>query len=212
MSEVIRRAKPFVHRVVVVDGYSQDNTFETAWNAGADVIYQDGDGKGMALRTAFEKLYADIYITIDGDATYDANEMGKIIQPILDQEADMVVGSRLGGRMEQGSISKINQIGNNLFNFLINLFFGGEITDSQSGFRAFNRRVIDGLTLSSQSFEVETELTIKTLLRGLKIKEVPISYCKRRGTPSKLSSLKAGSRILKTIFKSTLKNSKDGYI
>ncbi len=205
VSEVIRKAKPFVHRVVVVDGHSQDNTFGTALKEGVDVIYQDGKGKGMALRTVLDRFYSDIYVVIDGDATYDAQEMGKIIKPVLEGEADMLIGSRFRGEMERGSISTINKIGNNLLTFLINFFFSGKITDSQSGFRAFKRNVIESFTLSSQGFEIETELTAKTLKRGLKIKEVPITYRKRRGTPSKLSALRAGSRSLMIIMKCYLK-------
>jgi hypothetical protein len=77
--------------------------------------------------------------------------------------------------------------------------FDGRITDSQSGFRAFHRRILDGLTLSAQGFEIETELTVKALQRGHTILEIPIAYGTRRGTPSKLSALSAGSRIMTTI-------------
>lgn len=204
VADVIQKAKPFVHQVVVVDGYSQDETCALARKAGSDVIYQDGKGKGMALRTAFNRVDADVYVTIDGDATYDAGEMGQLIQPILDGDADMVIGSRLRGKMERGSISTLNILGNNLFNLLINSLFGGQITDSQSGFRAFHRRVLDTFTLTSQGFEIETELTVKALQRGLVIREIPITYGTRRGTPSKLSALSAGSRIVTTILSCSL--------
>jgi glycosyltransferase involved in cell wall biosynthesis len=204
VADVIQKAKPFVHQVVVVDGYSQDETCALARKAGSDVIYQDGKGKGMALRTAFNRVDADIYVTIDGDATYDAGEMGQLIQPLLEGDADMVIGSRLRGKMEQGSISTLNILGNNLFNLLINSLFGGQITDSQSGFRAFHRRVLDTFTLTSQGFEIETELTVKALQRGLTIREIPITYGTRRGTPSKLSALSAGSRIVTTILSCSL--------
>jgi dolichol-phosphate mannosyltransferase len=205
IADVVQNTKPFVHTVVVVDGFSNDETCARARQAGSDVIYQEGQGKGMALRTAFDRVEADIYVTIDGDATYDAREMDKLIQPIQDGDADMVIGSRLQGKMEHGSISRVNILGNHVFNFLINHLFGGTITDSQSGFRAFHRRVLEGLTLTSQGFEIETELTVKTLQRGMTIREIPITYGTRRGTPSKLSALSAGSRIMTTIF-SCLRN------
>jgi glycosyltransferase involved in cell wall biosynthesis len=204
VSEVIRKATPFVDHVVVVDGHSQDETCALARKAGSAVIYQEGKGKGMALRTAINQVDADIYVTIDGDATYDAEEMDQLIQPILDGDADMVIGSRLRGKMEHGSISTLNILGNHLFNLLINSLFGGRITDSQSGFRAFRRQGLEGLTLSSQGFEIETELTVKALQRGLTILEIPITYGARRGTPSKLSALSAGSRIVTTILSCSL--------
>jgi dolichol-phosphate mannosyltransferase len=197
--EVIRKAQQFTSHVVVVDGHSNDDTCERAKTAGAEILYQEGKGKGWALRTAFSQLNSDIYVTIDGDATYDASELVNLVQPIIDGKADMVVGSRLKGCMEPGSISRVNKIGNNLFNFLINHIFNGEISDSQSGFRALSDYAVKQLNLTSHDFEVETEITIKALKAGLRIKEVPIQYSRRRGTKSKLHSFKDGSRILKTI-------------
>jgi dolichol-phosphate hexosyltransferase len=199
IAEVVKKAKLFTDRIVVVDGHSQDDTMLAASEAGAEVILQAGKGKGMALRTAFSKIESDLYVIIDGDATYDVMELENIIRPVLKGEADMVVGSRLRGTMEDGSITFTNKIGNDLFNLLINSFFRGKITDSQSGFRAISRRAVENMNLSSEGFEVETEITIKTLKQGLKIKEVPITYLKRRGSRSKLNSFKAGSKILRTI-------------
>lgn len=204
MAEVVKKAKQFAHRVVVVDGFSEDDTCKMALESGAEVIFQEGEGKGMALRTIFNKVDGDIYVVIDGDATYDALEMGKVVQPLLEGEADMVIGSRLKGEMEEGSISRINKLGNRLFNYIINSFFDGKITDSQSGFRAMSRKAVESLNLSSKGFEVETEMTVKALKQGLRVSEIPITYRRRRGSPSKLNSFKAGSRILRTIFHSSL--------
>jgi dolichol-phosphate mannosyltransferase len=196
---VIRKAQQFTTHIVVVDGHSNDDTCDRAKHAGADIIYQEGKGKGWALRTAFKQVQSDIYVTIDGDATYDARELINLVQPIIDDRADMVVGSRLKGCMEPGSISKVNKIGNNLFNFLINNIFNGDVSDSQSGFRAITDHAVRQLNLTSHDFEVETEITIKALKAGLRIKEIPINYSRRRGTKSKLNSFKDGTRILKTI-------------
>lgn len=196
---VIARAKRYVDQVVVVDGDSVDGTSAIAYAAGADVILQDGKGKGMALRTVFEKIPGDIYVIIDGDATYDPLQIQRLVAPILRSEADVVIGSRLQGKMEMGSISHVNIVGNKLFNLLINAFFNGQITDSQSGFRALSREALDAMDLVTQGFEIETEITIKALKRGLRVLEVPISYFRRRGTPSKLNAISAGSRILRTI-------------
>jgi glycosyltransferase involved in cell wall biosynthesis len=204
VSEVIQKAQPYVDRVVVIDGHSHDNTCAQARQAGCDVMYQEGKGKGMALRTALARIDADIYVIIDGDATYDATEMSKLLRPVLDGDADMVIGSRLQGKMECGSISTLNIMGNHLFNLLINYLFDGRITDSQSGFRAFHRRVVADLSLSSQGFEIETELTVKALQRGLTILDIPITYRTRRGTPTKLSAFRAGSRIVATILACSL--------
>ena len=197
---VIERARKFVDHVVVVDGHSSDATSAIAGEAGADVILQDGKGKGMAIRTVFQKVPGDIYVIIDGDATYDPFEINRIVDPIIRDEADIVIGSRLQGKIEEGAISRVNIVGNKLFNFLINTLFNGRITDSQSGFRALSRKAIDAIDLVTNGFEIETEMTIKALKEGLRVLEVPIRYLRRRGTPSKLSAFTAGSRILKTIF------------
>ena len=204
VAEVVQKAKQMVHRVVVVDGHSEDATCEIASKSGAEVLLQDGMGKGAALRTVFNKIEEDICVILDGDATYDPLEIEQIIKPILDDEADMVVGSRLMGKMEDGAITRVNKVGNRLFNFLINSCFKGNVTDSQSGYRALNRKTFESLNLSSNGFEVETEMTIKALKHGFKVKEIPITYLRRKGTPSKLNSVKAGSNIFKMILTSSL--------
>jgi glycosyltransferase involved in cell wall biosynthesis len=197
ISEVVRTANQYVDEVVVIDGHSRDDTVKNALDAGARVLLQDGKGKGMALRTAFAEVQGDIYVVIDGDATYDANEIERMVRPIMNREADIVVGSRLNCKLEDGSMSRINKFGNSLFNLLINVFFGGMIIDSQSGFRALHKNVIENLTLLSKGFEIETEITVKAL--KFRIREIPIVYRKRRGTPSKLNFLLDGFTILKTI-------------
>lgn len=208
VTEVVVMAKQFAHRVIVIDGHSQDDTVKKAWEAGAEIINQDGKGKGMALRTVFDNIKGGVYVTIDGDATYNPQEIGKLTQPILNGDVDVVIGSRLKGTMEAGSISKTNILGNRFFNFLINLLYNGKITDSQSGFRAMSRKAIESMNLSSEGFEIETEMTIKALIQGLRIREIPITYVRRRGSPSKLNSFKDGSRILKMIIRPSKQNLK----
>ncbi|MDQ1280445.1 MAG: dolichol-phosphate hexosyltransferase [Thermoproteota archaeon] len=204
-ADVVKKAKKFAHRVVVVDGHSADGTCEVASMAGAEIFVQEGKGKGMALRTAFDRLVeGDVFVIIDGDGTYDVLETGRLLQPVLDGEADMVVGSRLRGEMEAGSISRTNMLGNLVFNVLINLRFNGKVSDSQSGYRVLNRRVVDKLNLRAKGFEVETEMTMKALKNKLMVKEIPIAYSKRRGSRTKLNSFKAGSRILVEILRSSV--------
>jgi glycosyltransferase involved in cell wall biosynthesis len=204
VGEVIRKARKLVDKVVVVDGHSDDETPEMAKIYGAEVLVQEGFGKGMAIRTAFKKVDEDILVIIDGDSTYDASEIDSLVQPILRDEADMVVGSRLIGKMEEGAMTSFHRLGNNGFNALINLLTGSHITDSQSGFRVIKGVWARSLSLVSTSFEVETEITMKALKHGLRITEIPISYRKRVKTVSKLSGFRAGWRILKTIIRCSL--------
>ena len=200
VAEVIDQARQFTDRIFVVDGHSEDETYEVAFKSGAEVLLQDGKGKGMALQTAFKKIHGEVYVIIDGDGTYDALEMENLLQPIFEDKADIVVGSRLRGKLEDGSITRVNKLGNGFFNLLINLCYNGAISDSQSGFRAMNRKAVETLSLSSKGFEIETEITVKALKKRLRILEVPITYRKRTGSRSKLNSVKDGSRILKNIF------------
>ncbi len=199
--EVISKAYGLTDLTVVVDGNSSDNTITIAKDSGAEILTQEGRGKGMAIQTALEKIDGDIYVIIDGDATYDASEMNAVISPILKGEVDMVIGSRLLGQMEVGSISRTHLFGNRLFNALINLLNHSNITDSQSGFRAIDGQALKNLRLSTNGFEIETEITVRALRNGLRVKEVPISYKGRRGTSSKLNGFGAGMKILRTILR-----------
>jgi dolichol-phosphate mannosyltransferase len=204
VGQVIRKAKIFADRVIVVDGHSSDDTSLVANSLGAEVLIQEGKGKGMALRTAFDKIDEDIYVTIDGDATYDASEISSLVSPILKGEADMVIGSRLTGNMEEGAITRFHKIGNRVFNIMINVLNKSHISDSQSGFRAINGKCVKCFGLRAQSFEIETEMTIQAMKMGMRVKEVPITYRKRTGSPSKLSGFRAGYRIVKTILRCSL--------
>ena len=199
--EVISRAHGLTDLTVVVDGNSSDDTVAVARDSGAEVLIQEGKGKGMAIQTALSKIDADIYVIIDGDATYDPYDIHAIISPIIGGEADMVVGSRLRGQMEKGAINRTHLLGNHLFNALINVLNHSDISDSQSGFRAIAGEAFRNLRLSSKGFEIETEMTVRALRNGLRVKEVPIRYRGRRGSPSKLSGLGAGTSILKTILR-----------
>jgi glycosyltransferase involved in cell wall biosynthesis len=201
IGEVIKGALNYADRVVVVDGNSGDNTILVAEKNGAEILTQEGVGKGMAVRTAFNRIFGDIYVIIDGDATYDAVEIDELVSPILNGEADMVVGSRLSGKMEKGSISRTHLVGNSLFNALINLLHGSNIKDSQSGFRAINGRFVRDMGLRTEGFEIETEITIRALKQGLRVKEIPITYRRRRGSNSKIHSISSGWKILRTIIK-----------
>jgi dolichol-phosphate mannosyltransferase len=206
VGQVIRKARIFADRVIVVDGHSSDDTLLISNRLGAEVLLQEGKGKGMALRTAFDKIDEDIYVTIDGDATYDVAEISLLVSPMLRGEADMVVGSRLAGNMEEGAITGFHQFGNHAFNIMINALNGSHISDSQSGFRAIDGKWAKCFRLQAQSFEVETEMTIQALKMGMRVKEVPITYKKRTGSPSKLSGIGAGYRIVKTILRCSLNN------
>ena len=164
--------------VYVFDNNSTDETVEEAKKAGAIVRSEKRQGKGNVVRSMFRQVDADVYVMVDGDGTYPAEKVKELIQPVVEDEADMVIGSRLH-TVSESHFKLPNRLGNRLFLVLLNAIFGERITDLLSGYRAFNRRVVKGLPLLSRGFEIETELTVKCLERRHRIVEVPINLSPR---------------------------------
>jgi len=192
-------------RILVFDNNSTDNTANIALEAGAQVIDVRQRGKGYVVKAMFEKVDADIYVLVDGDDTYPANRVSDLIQPIIDGDADMTVGSRLSewNKTDFSSakgFKKINLVGNLLYRGLINWIFRTDLKDILSGYRGLNHKVVKTLPLFLKGFEIETELTIKSISRGFRIKEIPIELSERPiGSLSKIKVIKDGIRILRTI-------------
>jgi glycosyltransferase involved in cell wall biosynthesis len=185
--------------IYVFDNNSTDRTVELARKAGAQVFFEQRQGKGYVVQSMFRRVDADVYIMVDGDATYPSAEVHKLLAPILSDEADMVVGSRLHGEAES-QFKSLNRFGNHLFLSVLNSTFKVRITDMLSGYRAFNRQFVKGLPLFGGGFETETELTIKALDRGYRIVEVPVNLTARpEGSFSKIRIVQDGMRILHTI-------------
>ena len=184
--------------IVVIDGHSTDRTRDIALEKGAEVIVQRGRGKGNAIKQAFSSIECDVLVLIDGDGTYIPSESKDLIKPILNDEADHVIGNRFA-RYEKGAFTRLNLIGNKLLNLAFRLTFGEKLHDILSGYRALKGELIRDLSLYSSGFEIEAELTAETLRRGYRIKEVPITYRARRGE-TKLRPLRDGLRIALTIY------------
>lgn len=202
ISKVITNVRETVPNaeIYVFDNNSTDRTVEIAKSSGAIVIKEKRQGKGFVVQSMFNKIDADIYIMIDGDNTYDISSVKKMINMILNDEADMMVGNRLKSYTER-SFRPLHTFGNKLVRFLINKLFKTNLKDIMSGFRVMNRDFVKNINIMSSGFEVETEMTIKALKYSYVIKEVDIQYRARpQGSFSKLSTLKDGIRVLKTIF------------
>ncbi len=188
------------YEVIVVDDGSKDNTRHCASNNRAQLIsYFTNRGKGYAVRTGLAKARGQILVTLDADGSHRPDEIPKLVRPLL-HGVDVVIGSRF--LSSNGKVtSRLHTLGNHLFNLLILLFTQKKITDSQTGFRAFKRQALRGIGLFSNGYEIESELTVKTLKNGFKVQEEPISCDPRKSGYSKLSPLKDGLTILKTILK-----------
>ena len=193
-----RRALPGAE-VIVFDNSSTDGSAAKAQAAGATVVRVPRQGKGHVLRSAFDRVKADLYVVVDADDTYSADQIEDLIQPILRGEADMVVGAR-EHFSQPDAIRPLHRIGNRLIVGFLNVCFGARLRDILSGYRALSGDMVRELPLLTPGFEVETELTLETLERGFRIVEVPVQYRRRpQGSVSKLSSFKDGYRILMTI-------------
>jgi glycosyltransferase (TIGR04182 family) len=185
--------------IIVFDGNSKDRTRDMAKKAGGKVILQKTKGKGNAIQEIFSRIKSDIYILVDGDDTYPASDVHKLIKPVLRKEADMTVGNRLDQR-EKDSLSLLHLFGNRIITSTLNRAFNVKLRDVLSGYRVISRKVAEDLILLSKGFEIETELTIKTLIENYRIKEIPIRYRARpKGSEAKLNSFNDGYLIIYTI-------------
>ncbi|HVF73130.1 MAG TPA: glycosyltransferase [Chthoniobacterales bacterium] len=185
--------------VCVFDNNSTDRTVERARAAGARVLHEARRGKGFVIQSAFRHIDTDVYVLVDGDATYPAPAVHSLIAPILTGDADMVVGSRLHAH-SQSQFRQINRWANRMVVFILKIVFGVRLTDVLSGYRAFNRRFVKNLPLFGGGFEIETELTIKAVARGYRIVEVPVNLTVRpEGSHSKVNLFRDGMLILTTI-------------
>ncbi|GEA62422.1 glycosyltransferase family 2 protein [Vibrio comitans] len=183
--------------VYVYDNNSTDNTVEEAREAGAIVRYEHRQGKGEVVRRMFADIQADIYVMSDGDNTYDASICPKLISQLIDENLDMLIGTR---SRELSSYPKGHVIGNKLFSNLINKAFNSNLEDVFSGYRIMSNRFVKSIPLFSDGFQVETELTVHSLQHKIPIKEVPTKYVPRpEGTESKLKTYRDGFKILNFI-------------
>jgi glycosyltransferase involved in cell wall biosynthesis len=183
----------------VFDNNSTDRTAERAKAAGARVLHETRRGKGFVVQSIFRYIDADLYVMVDGDATYPAPAVHALIAPIAADDADMVVGSRLHAQ-SRSEFKHVNRWANRLVLLLLKLVFGVRLTDVLSGYRAFNRRFVKNLALFGGGFEVETELTIKAVMKGYRIAEIPVDLVPRPGqSHSKVRLFRDGMVILSTI-------------
>jgi glycosyltransferase involved in cell wall biosynthesis len=185
--------------IYVFDNNSTDRTVAEAKTAGALIFHEKRQGKGYVVQSMFRKISADVYVMVDGDGTYPAPEVHRLIEPILTDEADIVIGSRLH-REANSQFKTRNRLGNRFFLYVLNYTLGASITDMLSGYRAFNRAFVKGVPLFGGGFETETELTIKALNRGFRIVEVPVNLTTRpEGSFSKIRIFRDGFLILNTL-------------
>jgi glycosyltransferase involved in cell wall biosynthesis len=189
------------YEIIVVDDGSTDDTGQIAGRYKATVLSNGkNQGKGYALRKGFQHAQGNIIVTIDSDGAHRPKEIPDLVHPLLNG-FDIVSGSRFLGR-GRDSTSRLNLLGNFLFNITIMILTRKLVTDSQTGFRAFKKEFLQKISLESCSYEIEAEMTVKGLKNGFVFKEIPISCKKRKYNISKLKILSDGTKILRAILKS----------
>ncbi len=185
--------------VLVVDGHSADRTVELARAAGAEVLLQEGKGKGAAVVQALRAIREPIVVMMDGDGTYLPSEVERLLAPVREGMADHVIGNRFA-RPESGAFTRLNFFGNKVLNKLFGLGYGVWLSDILSGYRAFRREAVLAQNLNRSGFEIETEMTVESVKQGHRFAEVPITYRPRvSGMAAKLHPLRDGMRIFWTI-------------
>ncbi len=186
--------------IYVYDNNSTDGTVEAARQTGAIVRRETYQGKGHVVRRMFNDVEADVYVLVDGDATYDAPSAPGMIEKLVDERLDMVVAARLDG--EVTAYRRGHRAGNRLLTGFVAHMFGRSFTDMLSGYRVFSRRFVKSFPILSGGFEIETELTIHALELELPVGEIATPYYARvSGSASKLSTWSDGFRILWTVLK-----------
>lgn len=187
--------------IFVFDNNSNDRSVEIVRAKGIEPVMVMNRGKGEVIKSMFATVEADIYIMLDSDDTYDTADIHKLVEAIR-EGSDMVVGDRLSTSYYKENKRSFHNIGNSSVLFLTNWIFGGEYKDVMTGYRGFSRRFVKEIDLSESGFTIETEMSIRTLLKSFKVTNVPINYRDRpTGSYSKLSTYKDGMKVLLLIAK-----------
>lgn len=192
------------HEIIVVDDCSVDNSLEVAKKQQVKLYSLNQNmGKGYALRVGFAKAKGDIVATIDSDGSHRPEELPLLLEPLLKGEADLVIGSRFS--TPTMATSRRNQAGNRLFNSLIRFLTRIPIADSQSGYRVMTSKVLRSMYLISNEYQIETEMLVKSVRRGFRIREVPITFEQRTYGRSQIDPMRDGVKILCSIITAYLR-------
>jgi glycosyltransferase involved in cell wall biosynthesis len=211
IADIIERTKRVMQQtasnfeIIVVDDHSRDKSLLIAkMHNPKTITLKQHMGKGYALRAGFAKAKGDIIVTIDSDGSHRPEELPRVLAPVLHDKADLVIGSRYLNQKNVAS-RKLNAFGVKLFNIFIELLTGVAITDSQSGYRAMKREVLKSQKLKSGTYEIESEMLVKTAKKHFRVTEVPISFEQRTYGVSGVDPVADGFKILLSIISAYLR-------
>ena len=188
--------------IYVYDNNSKDGTDKIAKNAGAIVRYEHQQGKGNVIRRMFSEIDAECYLMVDGDDTYPAEAASQMVDKILNDKADMIVGDRLSSTYFEENKRPFHNFGNSIVRWSINTLFKNDIKDIMTGYRAFSYRFVKTFPVLSKGFEIETEMSIHAVDKNMFVENVIIDYRDRpEGSESKLNTYSDGINVLMTIMR-----------
>jgi glycosyltransferase involved in cell wall biosynthesis len=194
---------PLVSKVYVADNNSTDRTASIAVESGSEVIFEEQQGKGYALRRLFADVEADFYVMVDGDGTYESNALEKMIELTYKHRVDMLIGTRCNSETETGSNAPYRRghvFGNKVLTGMFRRLFKLDIEDTLSGYRVLSRRFVKSFAADSSGFEVETDLNVHAALVGARVMQIDTVYGARpEGSQSKLNTFSDGLRVVKRI-------------
>jgi len=208
LEPILIGVKKHADEVIVIDGHSSDSTRSIAERHGVPVHMDRDRGKGDAMRMAIPIATGDILVYIDADGSHDPDDIPRLVKPIQQKEADMVIGSRFKGGSDElvGNINQLFRItGSNIITTFINYRWNVHLSDTQNGFRALTREAAESIDLEIDGFPIETEMDIQLLQRGFKIDEVPAHEYRRKGGESKIRLLKIWHQYPVLLIKTLLK-------
>lgn len=203
IEKVVKDCKQYLPEadIYVYDNNSTDCTAQIALDAGAIVRYEPRQGKGNVIRSMFREIDADCYLMVDGDDTYPTEYAKQMIDSVLNQKADMVIGDRLTSTYFEENKRPFHNFGNMLVRKLVNFIFKGNVTDIMTGYRAFSKSFVKSFPVLSKGFEIETEMTIHALDKNFHLVSLPVDYRDRpSGSVSKLNTYADGFKVIITIF------------
>lgn len=199
IGEILDSVKKFTHNILVVDGHSQDKTVSEVQKKGIRLVFDNRKSKGDALKVGVAHTKEEIIVFMDADGSHEISDIPKLIKPIIEGKADLVIGSRmLGGSDElHGTFNKfIRNTGNNLLAVLINKKWNTDLTDVENGFRAIRRDAFNKINLKSEGFTVEQEMVIRCLKNNFRISEIASHEFERKSGYSKLKTIQGFKFIL----------------
>jgi glycosyltransferase involved in cell wall biosynthesis len=196
----LKNSSSYNTEIIVVDGHSNDGTEEIVKKEEAQFVTEKRKGYGRAIKTGINHSKGAIVVIIDADDTYEACAIDRLITPLLKDEADVCLATRLGGNLLPGSMPSMNLFGNRMITSMYNVIYGQKVTDTQTGFRALTKEAIEHLDLYSDGMGLATVFLTEAAKKGFRITEIPTTYKPRdEESPSKLNRFKAGWEIFRIL-------------